>query len=73
MGDTSLNIEALAVALAWEGVWDHVMGEFWYGYPDSENDDEMRESMESHLPRAREKAAGYVAILTNQTTEREKM
>lgn len=65
-----MDVEALAVALAWEDTWDHVMGDFWFGYPNSENDDEMQAAMESRLPSARDRATQYVAILIGAPDDR---
>lgn len=56
-----LNIEALAEDLAWEWVYEGVMGDSWYGYPSGEAQE--REAMIAHLPEAREEAKRYARLL----------
>jgi hypothetical protein len=56
------SIEALAEHLAWEAVHDHVAGEHWFGWPDPDDDEQMRESFEVDLPYAREKAKRYLRV-----------
>lgn len=59
----SLNVEALAVALAGEELSDWVYGEQWYGYPDPDNDAEMAEALERCMPHCRERARRYADLL----------
>ena len=57
------DIEALALDLAHDEMWDYVMGDRWTGWPDTEVPTQVDEYIESALPRCRERAERYAALL----------
>ena len=63
-GETSRDgIERLALVLADEDLYDFLVGDRWMGWPNDENDDEVRDYIESVLPRCRERAQRYADLL----------
>lgn len=57
------GIERLALVLADEDLYDFLVGDRWMGWPNDENDDEVRDYIESVLPRCRERAQRYADLL----------
>lgn len=58
-----MNIEALAMELAMEDVYDWTMGDRWFGWPDPDDPEQMEQAIEGRMPWAREKAQRYADIL----------
>ena len=63
MAGSEPNIEALATDLAHDEVWDFVMGSRWMGWPDPDVPEQVAEYIEGAMPRCRERAERYAALL----------
>lgn len=60
------GIERLAAALADEELWDFLYSDRWMGWPDEEDDAQLQEYRAGALPRCRERARRYAAILAGE-------
>ena len=58
---TKPNIEALASEIARDKVYDWVTGDYWYGYPSSEEEEE--EARQEMMPNCRLEAMRIVNVL----------
>ncbi len=62
MKPTKEMIDQLADKLTWEYVYDWIMGDSWYGFPDPDSESDMQEAYDRQYLVGRDTAERYLNI-----------